>query len=175
MGPPPLTKCPAKAPEDKGVEVLLVRGFLTNLPVVFVQHHKALDQIQEASACNTGAYPGDLPWGPTTGEPMESYPGAYGNLRWEPTATTTYRQPTDKITGAFAHHPRPPRETYIAANWGEKYVGNLGQTHPLTIWSPGLTCCATCTIFRTGSVPGAFGARRGPRRAENRPTNPGPD
>ncbi len=34
---------------------------------------------------------------------------------------------------------------------------------------------ATCIIFRTGSVPGAPGSRRGPRSAENRPTNPEPD
>ena len=33
----------------------------------------------------------------------------------------------------------------------------------------------TCTICQTGSVPGDTGARRGPRRAENRPTNPEPD
>jgi hypothetical protein len=38
--------------------------------------------------------------------------------------------------------------------------------------SPGLICGATRTMFRTGSGPGASGARRGPRRAENPPENP---
>ena len=33
----------------------------------------------------------------------------------------------------------------------------------------------TCTIFRSGSVPGPPGARRGPRRAENRQKNMWPD
>ncbi len=32
-----------------------------------------------------------------------------------------------------------------------------------SIGSPGLIWCATCTIFRTGSAPGASGAHRGPR------------
>ncbi len=36
-------------------------------------------------------------------------------------------------------------------------------------WSPELIFGATCIIFRTGAVPKAPGARRGPRGAENRP------
>ncbi len=39
-------------------------------------------------------------------------------------------------------------------------------SHRPEIWSPGLISCATCTIFRTGSVPGAVGAHRGAPRAE---------
>ncbi len=39
-------------------------------------------------------------------------------------------------------------------------------------WSPGLILNVTCTICRTGSVPEAPGACRGPRRAGNRLKNP---
>ncbi len=38
---------------------------------------------------------------------------------------------------------------------------NLPTNWPY-IWSPGLICCTTCTFSRTGFIPGAPGARRGP-------------
>ncbi len=37
------------------------------------------------------------------------------------------------------------------------------------MWFPGMILCATCVIFRIGSVPGAPGARRWHQRAANRP------
>jgi hypothetical protein len=42
-------------------------------------------------------------------------------------------------------------------------------------WLPGLIFGATCTFFQAGAVPGAPGARRGPRGVENRPETQGAD
>ncbi len=42
-----------------------------------------------------------------------------------------------------------------------------GPPHGPQLWSPRLVLYATCTVLRTGSVPGASGARRWPGRAES--------
>ena len=42
-------------------------------------------------------------------------------------------------------------------------------------WSPELILSVLSIVFRARAVPGAPGACRWPRRAEHRPTNPGPD
>jgi hypothetical protein len=51
---------------------------------------------------------------------------------------------------------------------------NLPTNWPY-IWSTGLICCATCDVFRTGSVPKDSETPRGPRRTENRTINQDPD
>ncbi len=50
---------------------------------------------------------------------------------------------------------------------------NIVPTNGTYNWSPGLIFGETCTIFLAGAVPGAPGARRGPRGAENRPRTRG--
>ena len=46
---------------------------------------------------------------------------------------------------------------------GPEKIEQIGKNlKNMVCWSPGLILTVTCTIFRTGSVPGSSGARRGP-------------